>query len=110
MLLGTGQRLSQNLATSGVGHQGRAYWGASAVSKFGVEGLAQVLAHEYEDNPRLRVNLVNPGAVRTDLRALAYPAEDASRHRAPAEITATDLYHLGPDAAGVSGRRFDCQP
>ncbi len=96
--------------TSGVGNRGRAYWGAYAVSKFGVEGLAQVLAHEYEGHPRFRVNLVNPGPIRTDLRALAYPAEDADRLRAPAEIMPTYLYLLGPDGAGVSGQRFDCQP
>lgn len=96
--------------SSGVGQKGRAYWGAYAVSKFGVEGLAQVLAHEYEDNPRLRVNVVNPGATRTDMRALAFPAEDASRLRTAAEVLAPYLYLLGPDAAGVSGRRFDCQP
>jgi NAD(P)-dependent dehydrogenase (short-subunit alcohol dehydrogenase family) len=95
--------------TSGVGQRGRAYWGAYAVSKFGVEGLAQVLAHEYEGNPRVRVNLVNPGPVRTGMRALAYPAEDATRLVAPADITATYLYLLGPDASGVTGRRFDCQ-
>ncbi len=95
--------------SSSVGQKGRAYWGAYAVSKFGVEGLAQVLAHEYEDNPRLRVNVVNPGATRTDMRALAFPAEDASRLRTAAEVLAPYLYLLGPDAAGVSGRRFDCQ-
>ena len=94
--------------TSGVGRQGRAYWGAYAVSKFGVEGLAQVLAHEYEGT-RLRVNLVNPGPTRTDMRALAYPAEDATALQTPAQVTPTYLYLLGPDAAGVSGQRFDCQ-
>jgi NAD(P)-dependent dehydrogenase (short-subunit alcohol dehydrogenase family) len=96
--------------TSGVGNVGRAYWGAYAVSKFGVEGLAQVLAHEYEGNDGLRVNLVNPGATRTDMRAIAYPAEDSSRLKGPAEITSTYLYLLGPDSRGVSGKRFDCQP
>jgi NAD(P)-dependent dehydrogenase (short-subunit alcohol dehydrogenase family) len=94
--------------TSSVGQRGRAYWGAYAVSKFGTEGLAQVLAHEYEGH-RLRVNLVNPGAVRTAMRALAYPAEDAQRLKAPEEITATYLYLLGPESAGVTGARFDCQ-
>ena len=96
--------------TSSVGQVGRAYWGAYAVSKFGVEGLAQVLAHEYEGNDALRVNLVNPGATRTDMRALAFPAEDSTRLKTPAEITATYLYLLGPDSRGVSGQRFDCQP
>jgi len=94
--------------TSGVGHRGRAYWGAYAVSKFGTEGLAQVLAHEYEGH-RLRVNLVNPGATRTAMRALAYPAEDASKLKAPEEITATYLYLLGPESAGLTGARLDCQ-
>ena len=96
--------------TSSVGNRGRAYWGAYAVSKFGVEGLAQVLAHEYEDHPHLRINLVNPGPVRTGMRAFAYPAEDPAKLKSAAEITATYLYLLGPDAAGVTGRRFECQP
>ncbi len=96
--------------TSGVGKVGRAYWGAYAVSKFGIEGLAQVLAHEYEGNQRLRINLVNPGATRSDMRALAYPAEDATRLKTPQQITATYLYLLGPESRGVSGQRFDCQP
>jgi NAD(P)-dependent dehydrogenase (short-subunit alcohol dehydrogenase family) len=94
--------------SSGVGTRGRAYWGAYAVSKAGTERLAEVLAHEYEGQ-RLRVNVVNPGAVRTSLRALAYPAEDATRLAAPEDITATYLYLLGPESAGVTGRHFDCQ-
>jgi NAD(P)-dependent dehydrogenase (short-subunit alcohol dehydrogenase family) len=95
--------------TSGVGQRGRAYWGAYAVSKFGTEGLAQVLAHELEGNPRIRVNLVNPGAVRTNMRALAYPAEDAAKLKTADEIVAPYLWLLGPDSAGISGVRVDCQ-
>ena len=44
------------------------YWGAYAVSKFGTEGLAQVLADELENTP-IRVNAINPGATRTRMRA-----------------------------------------
>lgn len=95
--------------TSGVGRQGRAYWGAYAVSKFGTEGLAQVLAHEVDGHGTMRVNLVNPGATRTSMRALAYPAEDAARLARPEDIVAPYLYLLGPDSAGVNGQRFDCQ-
>lgn len=95
--------------TSSVGKVGRAYWGAYAVSKFGVEGLAQVLAHEYEGNDRLRVNVVNPGRVRTDMRALAYPAEDPTGLASPESVIPTYLYLLGPDAAGVTGQRLECQ-
>ena len=95
--------------TSSVGSRGRAYWGAYAVSKFGTEGLAQVLAHEYEDT-KLRVNLVNPGAVRTGMRALAYPAENPASVAEPAAITAAYLYLLGPESAGVTGQRLQAQP
>ncbi len=96
--------------TSGVGHVGRAYWGAYAVSKFGVEGLAQVLAHEYQGNDRLRINVIDPGATRTDMRAVAYPGEDPKTLKTPAEITAAYLYLLGPDSRGVSGERVLAQP
>ncbi len=45
--------------SSGVGRQGRAYWGGYAVSKFATEGLMQVMAAEYEGTS-LRVNAINP--------------------------------------------------
>jgi len=61
---------------SGVGRQGRAYWGAYAVSKFATEGFSQVLADETENAGRIRVYSVNPGGTRTRMRAAAYPAED----------------------------------
>jgi NAD(P)-dependent dehydrogenase (short-subunit alcohol dehydrogenase family) len=95
--------------TSGVGNQGRAYWGAYSVSKFGTEGLAQVLAHEVEGDQNLRVNLINPGGTRTSMRALAYPAEDASKLPTPEQIVAPYLWLLGPDSRGVSGARVNCQ-
>ena len=45
--------------SSGVGRVGKAFWGAYAVSKFGTEGLSQVLADEHR-HTKLRVNCVNP--------------------------------------------------
>src|SRR6201986_2049748 len=42
--------------SSSVGRRGRAYWGAYAVSKLGVEGLMQVLADELTGNSNIRVN------------------------------------------------------
>ena len=55
--------------SSGVGREGRAFWGAYAVSKFAVEGMSQVLAAELERTGRIRVNCINPGATRTAMRA-----------------------------------------
>jgi len=94
--------------TSGVGNQGRAHWGAYCVSKFGVEGLAQTLADEWK-NSRIRVNCINPGATRTDMRAAACPAEDPETLPLPETLTAPYLYLLGPDSRGIHGERIDAQ-
>jgi NAD(P)-dependent dehydrogenase (short-subunit alcohol dehydrogenase family) len=95
--------------TSSVGQRGRAYWGAYAAAKAGIENLTQVLADELEAEGRFKINAVNPGATRTDMRALAYPAENRERLARPESIVATYLYLLGPDSGRVSGQRFDCQ-
>lgn len=95
--------------SSGVGRTGKAYWGAYAVSKFGVEGLNQVLADELANKPNIRVNAVNPGATRTSMRAAAYPAEDPAVLKSPEQVLAPYLYLLGPDSRGVTGRSFDAQ-
>ena len=95
--------------SSGVARKGRAYWGAYAVSKFGTEGLMQVLADETEENTHIRVNSINPGATRTQMRAQAYPAEDPSKLTKPEDIVGAYLYLLGPDSKGVTGRSFEAQ-
>jgi len=95
--------------SSTVGRTGRAYWGAYAVSKFGTEGLMQVLAHEMAETTRIRVNSVNPGPTRTTMRRQAFPAEDAARLKAPEDVVAPYLYLLGPASRGVSGLAIDCQ-
>jgi len=95
--------------SSGVGRRGRAYWGAYAVSKFGTEGLAQVLADETDQYANIRVNCINPGKTRTAMRAAAYPGEDPTALKTPEEIVAPYLYLLGPDSAGVSGASIDAQ-
>ena len=94
---------------SSVGRQGRAYWGAYAVSKFAIEGLSQVLADELESSGNIRVNAINPGPVRTRLRREAYPSEDLERLPEPAAVTAPYVALLGPGSRGITGRSFDCQ-
>lgn len=95
--------------SSGVGRRGKAYWGAYAVSKFGVEGLAQVLAEETRDTTRIRVNCINPGGTRTAMRRKAYPGEAPESRPEPAAIMSSYLYLMGPDSTGVTGHSFDCQ-
>lgn len=95
--------------SSGVGRRGKPYWGAYAVSKFGIEGLMQVLASELEGTTHVRANSVNPGPVRTWMRLQAYPGEDRSLLKPPEDVVGPFLYLLGPDSRGVNGRAFDCQ-
>src|SRR5919202_5471559 len=51
--------------TSGVSIEGRPLWGAYSVSKFGLEGLTQILAAELEERG-IYVNSVDPGGMRTE--------------------------------------------
>jgi NAD(P)-dependent dehydrogenase (short-subunit alcohol dehydrogenase family) len=95
--------------SSTIARGARAYWGAYAASKFGTEGLMQVLAHEMAGTTRVRVNSVNPGPTRTAMRRQAYPAEDPARLPEPSAVVAPYLYLLGPESAGVNGQAIDCQ-
>jgi NAD(P)-dependent dehydrogenase (short-subunit alcohol dehydrogenase family) len=108
-LLGKSTDASIVFTTSGVSIKGRAYWGAYAVSKFATEGMMQVLADELATELPIRSNSVNPGAVRSPMRAKAYPAEDTAKLTRPEAVLAPFLYLLGPDSRGVTGRRFDAQ-
>jgi NAD(P)-dependent dehydrogenase (short-subunit alcohol dehydrogenase family) len=95
--------------SSAVGTRGRAYWGAYAVSKFAVEGLTQVLAPELENTSKVRVNIIDPGKVRTSMRRQAYPSEAAETLPLPETLTAPYLALLGPASRGVTGQRFEAQ-
>jgi NAD(P)-dependent dehydrogenase (short-subunit alcohol dehydrogenase family) len=93
---------------SGVSVEGRAEWGAYSVSKFGVEGLNQILAAELAERG-VRVNAVDPGGMRTDMRAAAYPEEDPQTRITPEENTAVFLYLASDESRGVTGERFKAQ-
>lgn len=108
-LLKLSEDASVVFTSSGVSVRGRAYWGAYAASKFATEGLMQVLADEVENTTRIRVNSINPGKMRTPMRAKAYPGEDPATVPLPSQVLAPFLYLLGPAGRGVTGRRFDAQ-
>jgi NAD(P)-dependent dehydrogenase (short-subunit alcohol dehydrogenase family) len=94
--------------TSGVSIEGRAEWGAYSVSKFGVEGLTQILAAELKDRG-IRVNSVDPGGMRTEMRAAAYPDEDPTTRITPEENTAVFLYLASDESRESTGERFKAQ-
>jgi NAD(P)-dependent dehydrogenase (short-subunit alcohol dehydrogenase family) len=93
---------------SGVSVEGRAEWGAYSVSKFGLEGLNQILAAELAERG-VRVNAVDPGGMRTDMRAAAYPEEDPQTRITPEENTAVFLYLASDESRDVTGERFKAQ-
>jgi NAD(P)-dependent dehydrogenase (short-subunit alcohol dehydrogenase family) len=95
--------------SSSVGRKGRAYWGAYGISKAANENMMQIWADELENNTSVRVNSINPGAVRTTMRAKAYPGEDPNIRPKAEEVMGTYLYLLGPDSKGITGQQFDAQ-
>lgn len=95
--------------SSGVVPKPRAFWGAYLVSKWGSDGLMHMLAEELENQPAMRVNSINPGKVRTNMRLQAYPAEDRSTLPEAHSIVAPYLFLLGPDSRGVHGQTINCQ-
>jgi NAD(P)-dependent dehydrogenase (short-subunit alcohol dehydrogenase family) len=94
--------------SSSVGRKGRAYWGPYAFSKFATEGMMQVLADEC-DNTSVRVNSINPGATRTEMRAKAYPGEDPKTLKTPQEIMPTYLFLMGNGSIDTNGQAFNAQ-
>lgn len=92
--------------SSEVAHQGRAYWGAYAAAGAALENLAQTWASELAENTSIRLNTLDPGAVRTSLRAQAYPGEDRQALASPESVMPAYLYLMGTDSRGTSGRAF----
>lgn len=90
--------------TSEMARQGRAYWGAYAAAGAALENLTQVWADELSTNSRVRMNTLDPGAVRSALRARAYPGENPLTLPAPEEVMPQYLYLMGPDSHGITGQ------
>src|SRR5207253_1406733 len=71
--------------TSGVAARPRAFWGAYAATKAGMEAMVRCWADEIEDSG-VRAMIVNPGGMRTRMRAEAFPGETPESLPDPAEI------------------------
>lgn len=91
--------------SSGVARNPRAFWGPYAASKAALETLALSYAAELVNSP-VRVNIINPGATRTAMRAKAFPGEDPSKLKDPAEVVPL-FVELASPACTVTGERFD---
>jgi NAD(P)-dependent dehydrogenase (short-subunit alcohol dehydrogenase family) len=79
--------------TSSVAANPRPYWGAYSATKAAFENLLETYAAEVERLSPLRIAIIDPGATRTEMRARAYPGEDASKLKSP-EVVADRLTAL----------------
>ena len=83
--------------SSGVSVSRRAFWSAYAASKAALDAFVQCYAKEVGEITNLRVNLLNPGAMRTAMRAKAMPGEDSETLPAPADVAPLVTEMLSPD-------------
>jgi len=95
--------------SSGVVRNPRPFWGAYAVAKTGLEAVRSMLSQELEGEPNIRVNSINPGRMRTAMRAAAYPAEDPNTLPSPKSVTGPFLYFLSAQGRGIDGEYVDAQ-
>lgn len=94
--------------SSGVGNEPRAGWGAYAVSKWALEAFSYNLALE-EQPAGVRVNIVDPGRMRTGMRRAAYPDEDPATLPEPTQVTPVFVWLASDASVGVTGRRFEAR-
>jgi NAD(P)-dependent dehydrogenase (short-subunit alcohol dehydrogenase family) len=84
----------------------RAYWGPYATSKAALDALARTYAAETVNTSNIRVMLIDPGPLRTRMRATAIPGEDPSTLRAPEELAPKIVEICSPDWA-ETGKLYD---
>jgi len=97
-LLKRAERADVVALTSSVGAEPRAFWGAYGSSKAALETLLTAYADETEYSGRLRVHIVDPGATRTRMRALAFPGEEPESLKPPEVVAEAIVARLTADA------------
>jgi NAD(P)-dependent dehydrogenase (short-subunit alcohol dehydrogenase family) len=81
--------------SSGAARRFRAYWGGYGMSKAALEALVLTYAEECAGTP-IKVNLLNPGPLRTRMRAAAMPGEDPDTLEPPEAVSPLIVDLLSP--------------
>ena len=97
-LLKKSERADVVALTSSVGAEPRAFWGAYGSSKAALETLLGAYADETAFTKRIRVHIVDPGATRTRMRALAFPGEEPEQVKPPEIVGRAIVERLTADA------------
>ena len=90
--------------SSGAGKLSQAFWGAYAISKAGINSLASILSDELESVSNIKVFNFDPKATKTNMRGLAYPAEDPSLIKDPSDLIDYYLWMLSDESASTKKR------
>jgi NAD(P)-dependent dehydrogenase (short-subunit alcohol dehydrogenase family) len=106
-LLKNAERADVIAVTSSVGAEPRAFWGAYGSSKAALEALLGAYADETEYLKRVRVHIVDPGATRTRMRALAFPGEEPESVKPPEVAAHAIVERLTADAPSGEKIRVD---
>jgi len=93
--------------SSGVANKGKAYWGAYSVTKAGTKNLSEILNDELSSIPNFKVFNFNPKETRTEMRALAYPAENPSLVKTPDELMHYYFWMLSEKSTSSSKIHID---
>ena len=93
--------------TSSVGKKGKAFWGAYPVSKAGVNALSDILSDELESISNIKVFNFDPKATKTNMRAMAYPAEDPSAIKNPDQLINYYLWMLSEKSSSAIERYIE---
>ncbi len=95
--------------SSSVAKTSRPYWGAYAASKGALNSMSEMWSQELGGDRPIRVNSINPGRIRTAMRAAAYPAEDPNTVTNPKAVCEIFLRLLSDEGRGINGAYFDAQ-
>jgi len=106
-LLRKSERADVVALTSSVGGEPRAFWGAYGSSKAALEGLLGAYADETAFTKTIRVHIVDPGATRTRMRALAFPGEEPESLKPPEVVAQAIVDRLTADVPTGEKVRVD---
>jgi NAD(P)-dependent dehydrogenase (short-subunit alcohol dehydrogenase family) len=106
-LLRKAERADVVALTSSVGAEPRAFWGAYGSSKAALETLLGAYADETAFLKRIRVHIIDPGATRTRMRALAFPGEEPESVKPPETVAQAIAERLTADAPTGERLRVD---
>lgn len=94
--------------SSGAGKRVAPFWGTYSLSKVGIEGMTKIFAEELRSHG-IRVNAVNPGGTRTEMRSKAYPREDPMTLPHPDDLVPVFVYLASDDSAGITGQSLEAR-